>query len=120
VTAKLLPIILALAFAPGCGGSDKLKRPPGPNEVVMSEYEFTPRAATVKRGTELNVRNDGEIAHNLTIGRSGSAAKLIGTASFLGGRSEKLRVDLPPGRYQMVCTVPGHEQLGMAGSLAVK
>ena len=86
----------------------------------MSEYEFTPRAATVKRGTELNVRNDGEIAHNLTIKRSGSAAKLIGTDSFLGGRSEKLRVDLPPGPYRMVCTVPGHEQLGMAGSLAVK
>jgi len=86
----------------------------------MSEYEFTPGAATVKRGTDLNVRNDGEIAHNLTIERSGSAGKRAGTDSFLGGRSEQLRVDLPPGRYRMVCTVPGHEQLGMAGSLTVE
>ena len=121
---RLLPIALllpALAFAWGCGGSDGPKQPPGPDEVVMTEYEFTPRTVTVKRGTELNVRNDGQIAHNLTVERSTPGSeKLIGTDSFLGGRSAKLRVDLPPGRYKLVCTVPGHEQLGMVGSLAVR
>ena len=117
---RALPFVL-LAAASGCGGSDEPSRPPGPNEVVMTEYEFNPRDADVKRGTELTVRNDGQIAHNLTVERSGAAdEKLIGTDSFLGGRSKTLKVDLPPGRYRMVCTVPGHEQLGMLGVLRVR
>jgi plastocyanin len=87
----------------------------------MTEYEFTPRDVTVQRGTELTVRNDGQIAHNLTVERSRAAGeKLLGTDSFLGGRTEKLKVDIPPGRYAMVCTVPGHLQLGMAGTLRVE
>jgi plastocyanin len=121
---KLVPLALllpALASGSGCGGSDAPMRPPGPDEVVMTEYEFTPRSVTVKRGAELNVRNEGQIAHNLTVERiRPGTRKLIGTDSFLGGRSTRLRVDLPPGRYKMLCTVPGHEQLGMVGTLAVR
>jgi plastocyanin len=95
-------------------------RPPGANEVVMTEYEFIPRNPVVRRGVELNVRNDGQIAHDLTVEQIGSSRKLTGTASFLGGRSRKLPIDLSPGRYTIVCTVPGHERLGMAGTLTVK
>jgi uncharacterized cupredoxin-like copper-binding protein len=123
--AFLLPTLIlpALAgFAAGCGGTGSNgPGPVGPNTVAMTEYEFTPRTITVSHGTELVVRNDGQIAHNLTVKTSASSSKrLAGTDSFLGGRSEKLKVDLSPGRYAMVCTVPGHEQLGMVGSIKVK
>jgi plastocyanin len=117
--ALLLPTLAVLVC--GCGGNGGKPGPVGPNTVAMTEYEFTPRTIKVPSGTELTVRNDGEIAHNLTIKKSpGSSAKLAGTDSFLGGRSEKLKVDLSPGRYAMVCTVPGHEQLGMVGTIVVK
>ena len=86
----------------------------------MTEYEFTPRDPEVKRGVELNVRNEGQIAHDLTVEQLGSSKKLAGTDTFLGGRSRKLKIDLRPGRYKIVCTVPGHEQLGMTGTLTVK
>jgi plastocyanin len=120
VPAPLI-VLSVLAAATGCGGSDTPSRPPGPNEVVMREYEFDPRAATIQRGAELTVRNDGEIAHNLKIRESASSGDdLAGTDSFLGGRSKKVRVDLPPGRYAIVCTVPGHEQLGMSGTIRVR
>jgi plastocyanin len=118
---KLLHLLLLVTplatAAAGCGGSDK---PPGPHEVVMAEYRFAPGNATVKRGAELTVRNDGQIAHDLTLEQSPSNQRLIGTDTFLSGDSGKLRVDLPPGRYKMVCTVPGHEQRGMVGTLRVR
>jgi plastocyanin len=116
VIAALLPTLGSL----GCGGSDSPKGPPGPNEVVMTDYAFTPGSARVRRGAELTVRNDGQVAHNLTVERPGSSSELTGTDTFLGGRSEKLRIDLTPGRYRMVCTVPGHEQRGMTGTLTVR
>jgi uncharacterized cupredoxin-like copper-binding protein len=119
------PHHLFLALAPlvaavGCG-SDNASRPPGPNEVVMTEYRFDPREATVKRGTELTVRNDGQTAHDLTLDQDApSHQRLIGTDTFVSGSSGKLKVDLPPGRYRMVCTIPGHEQRGMVGTLRVR
>jgi plastocyanin len=116
-TLALLLLLVAIG-AGACGGSDEPARPPGPNEVVMTEYEFDPRDVTVTRGTALTVRNEGEIAHNLKVRRGDE--ELIGTDSFLGGKSEKLEVDIAPGRYSMVCTVPGHEQLGMTGTFTVR
>jgi plastocyanin len=117
---KPLPLLLLTAAisAGACGGSDEPPRPPGPDEVVMIEYEFDPSDVTVKRGTTLTVRNEGEIAHNLEV-RQGDE-EVAGTDSFLGGKSEKLDIDIPPGRYTMICSVPGHEQLGMKGAITVR
>jgi plastocyanin len=114
-------LLLALPAATGCGGADGPFLPPGQNEVVMTEYEFTPREARIREGAVLHVRNEGEIAHNLTLEPAGGDRdELTGTDSFLGGRSKDLDVDVPPGRYSMVCTVPGHEQLGMVGTIEVR
>ena len=87
----------------------------------MTEYRFDPRQVTARSGVELTVRNDGQLAHNLTVERDdGAHQKLIATDTFLAGESRKLRVDLSPGRYAIVCTVPGHVQRGMAGTLTVR
>jgi plastocyanin len=116
---------LAPALIAGCGddgGSETGSS--GPNTVVMSDYEYDPREVQVRRGQTLRVVNEGGIAHNLTIERGpdprDETDRLAGTDSFLKGDSEQLRVDLAPGRYVMVCTVPGHRELGMVGKLAVR
>jgi uncharacterized cupredoxin-like copper-binding protein len=36
-----------------------------------------------------------------------------------GGASE-ITIDLPPGRYEYYCPVPGHRERGMAGTLIVE
>jgi uncharacterized cupredoxin-like copper-binding protein len=116
---------VAASVLAGCGdggGSGQSVR--SPETVVMSDYEFRPRDVRVARGSTLTVLNAGGIAHNLKVERGPNARKetdeLAGTSSFLKGDSERLQIDLPPGRYVMVCTVPGHREVGMTGSLTVR
>jgi plastocyanin len=123
---------VALLNPTGCGGTeDEGAEGPEPSvprpetvEVAMSEYEFSPSDPSVERGTALTVTNEGRIAHNLTIERGPDptqrSERLAGTSTFGQRQSEKLRVDLKPGRYALVCTVPGHRQLGMVGTITVR
>jgi plastocyanin len=115
--AGLITLVLA-----GCGDSEPPSPPPG--TIAMREYEFVPKHATVDRGDTITVANQGKIAHNLVVEKRtdplGKVEKLIGTDTFLGGRSESLRVDLPPGSYTIVSSVPGQRQLGMYGTLTVR
>ena len=118
-------LLCAALVATGCGGgSDDGASSPADLTVKMSEYEFQPRNPTVDRGATIRVTNEGEIAHNLKIERGPDPTReteeLAGTDSFLPEDSENLKIDLPPGRYAMVCTVPGHRELGMTGKLRVK
>jgi plastocyanin len=125
---RLPPVVLAclaVSLLAGCGADEKsgaVAR--GPNTVVMSDYEFHPRDVRVRRGATLTILNEGGIAHNLKVERGPDARKetdeLTGTSSFLKGDREQLRIDLPPGRYVLVCTVPGHRELGMTGTLTVR
>jgi plastocyanin len=114
--------------AAGCGDGDDSGNgsasAPADLTVKMSEYKFDPRDVTVAPGAVIRVTNEGEIAHNLKVERGPDPRKetqeLTGTDSFLPGDSETLTVDLPRGRYAMVCTVPGHRELGMTGTFRVR
>jgi uncharacterized cupredoxin-like copper-binding protein len=109
----------------GCGGDyEPDVSAAGPDTVVMTDYAFHPRALEVRRGQTLTVLNEGGIAHNLKVERGPDPRRetdeLAGTPGFMKGDSEQLRIDLPPGRYVMVCSVPGHRELGMTGRLTVR
>jgi plastocyanin len=122
----------AIVSLAGCGGEDdqgaEAPEPGAPRpeagEVAMTEYEFSPSDASVERGATIAVSNEGSIAHNLTIERgpdpTTKSERLAGTATFGPGESEELTVDLKPGEYALVCTVPGHRELGMVGSIRVR
>ena len=121
--------LLALAAA-GCGGDDEDGGAPGQDggaqeaAVELREFAIESARLELKRRATLDVRNSGAIAHNLTIERGPDATqpseRLAGTSTFGGRESERLRVDLPPGRYALVCTVGDHRERGMVGSLTVR
>jgi len=123
----LLALLPALLASSGCGNGDgttSTTSERGAVTVGMDEYRFVPDHLVVRRSATLVVRNEGEIAHNLAIERGPNPHKkttqLAGTSTFLPGKSERLRVNLAPGRYAMACTVVGHRQLGMVGTVTVK
>jgi uncharacterized cupredoxin-like copper-binding protein len=60
--------------------------------------------------------NMSPLEHNVTIA-SGSTV-LGATPTFRGG-SKTLTLSLKPGTYVFYCSVPGHRQAGMEGTLTV-
>ena len=66
----------------------------------------------------LAVTNAGPTIHDLTI--RDDAGKILGeTEDLTAGASETLTVDLPAGTYTIFCSLPGHESLGIKGTLTV-
>jgi plastocyanin len=117
VAAGLACLLLALA---GCGGSGgpASGQPPGSTKVTLSDYKFTPNNITVKPGkVTFFLVNTGTVSHDMVV--SGSDGKSVGHSELLQpGNSTVLTIDdLPSGSYTIVCDQPGHEELGMKGTI---
>ncbi len=66
----------------------------------------------------INFTNRSPLAHNVTI--ADAAGKVLGATPTFQGGSKTLSLNLPPGTYTFYCSVPGHEQAGMKGTLTVR
>ena len=127
-------VFLALVFA-GCGGDDEKKGDGGQKKDAVTvghnqpiafgadEYAFEPKKVTVNAGTakpspvRFVLRNNGSLAHDLHVQKDGQ--DLGGTPIFGPGRTESGQATLAPGKYEFICTVGDHAQLGMKGTLTV-
>lgn len=86
--------------------------------VVGTDFAFSTSTITVKAGESiaLNFKNDGKVIHNWTLERQG-----IGTQTIGGGTSDAVEFTAPPaGSYTYFCSVPGHRERGMVGTLTVE
>lgn len=86
--------------------------------VSMVEYAFVPPEVQAERGDTVETTNDGQVVHNLTL-REGSD-ELTTSGDIDPDGSGEVELDVEPGEYEMVCTVPGHEELGMVGTFTVE
>jgi uncharacterized cupredoxin-like copper-binding protein len=87
------------------------------NSEGQLKYETT--SLTAKAGkVSIDFTNMAPLMHNVTI-ESSTGTVLGKTPSFNGG-SKTLSLDLKPGTYKFFCSVPGHRQAGMEGTLVVK
>jgi plastocyanin len=62
--------------------------------------------------------NMAPLEHNVTV-ESAAGAKLGATPTF-SGATKSLTLELKAGTYSFFCTVPGHRQAGMQGTLTVQ
>lgn len=87
--------------------------------LVVKDFTLDPIDVAVDTGPfALAVSNQGPTVHNVII-RDDSGTALAGTRDLREGESETIAVDLAPGRYVLFCSLPGHESLGIVGTLSV-
>lgn len=62
--------------------------------------------------------NMSPLMHNMNV--ESSSGQTLGSTPTFQGATKSLTLDLKPGTYKFFCTVPGHRQAGMEGTLIVK
>lgn len=88
-------------------------------DVKLDEWSITGPGAQIPAGnTTFVATNEGEFAHNFVLQKDGK--DVGGTPSFTAAESPKeVTLDLQAGTYTTICTVAGHAQQGMKGTLVV-
>jgi plastocyanin len=97
--------------------------PPASEETTLenpadeSELRFSKATLEAPAGTiTLVMENPAAIEHNIAV--RGGGVDEQGEVVGQGGESS-VTADLEPGEYEFYCSVPGHEQAGMKGTLTV-
>jgi plastocyanin len=81
------------------------------------QLSYNTKALSAKAGTvTITMANMSPLEHNVTVAQGSTV--LGATPTFKGG-SRTLTLDLKPGTYTFYCSVPGHRQAGMEGTLSV-
>lgn len=99
------------AAAKGPGGTLQLAASP-------TDLAFDTTSLTSKPGkVTIDFDNPAALEHNVAIEQEG---KEIATSATLAEGKTSVSADLAAGTYTFLCTVPGHAEAGMEGTLVVK
>ena len=109
------------------------------NVNMLDTLKFDPATLSATGGSAtVNVKNGGAQQHNFVVVKpedenrvateaaakngdaTGIAGVLAGGKPVAGGASETLTVSAPAGTYSYICTIPGHYQAGMKGTLTIQ
>jgi plastocyanin len=146
---KKLAVLLALALAStalvACGGGDDTTTtseteaagkanaaPEGGKEeggggASTVEFEADPSGELAYTTTEasaeagkvtIDFKNPQSLTHDVAIESSGGEE--VGKTELIGEGETSTTVNLKPGKYTFYCSVPGHREAGMEGTLTVK
>ncbi|MBI3744022.1 MAG: hypothetical protein HY261_07045 [Chloroflexi bacterium] len=114
--------------------------PPGTVAVQLSEFKLTADKLTVTAGgVTFNATNGGAIPHELVViktdlapdalpsvggsvdvAKAGTKVGEIPDAQLGAKKSASVTLNLAPGKYALICNVPGHYDAGMRTALQVQ
>ncbi len=82
--------------------------------VIGTEFAFDPDELVLSLNATITFDNQGVVVHNIEID---------GVAGFKveaqAGQTATGSIDVAPGEYVIFCSIPGHREAGMEGSLTV-
>ena len=99
----------------GSGGGSTVEVEADPNGELA--YTTTEAAAEAGKVT-IDFNNPQSLTHDVAI--EDSSGEMVGKTDLIGQDETSTTVDLKPGTYTYYCTVPGHREAGMEGTLTVK
>jgi nitrite reductase (NO-forming) len=114
----LIPIILAaLAFglaACGTAPSQTSQTAGSTLEIHAFDLGFKPNAVTLEKPGRYTVKlvNDGAIAHDIAFP---DGAKVVANSK----ETKTLDIDVPAAGTTFICSIPGHAEAGMKGTITV-
>jgi plastocyanin len=107
------------------GGNEAEGKSAGSAAAVAFEADpagglaYTSDTATASAGkVTVDFTNPQPIPHDVAI--EDASGKEVGKTEVLAEGSDSTVVDLKPGEYTFFCTIPGHREAGMEGTLTVK
>lgn len=142
----LVALAVGTLLLTACGGdsdggdSDGGSSDDGGGEVAAAteatlearEFSFAPNELTVAAASDVSITldNKGAIPHNWSVLAQGVAISkeadfdeadvVAGIDEVAGGETGSTTVNLAAGEYQIICSIAGHLDAGMRGTLTVK
>ena len=99
----------------GGGGSSTVNiSTPSGSDLAYDQKDVSASAGQVT----VDFKNNESIPHDVAI--EDSSGKELGATDLVASGSANTTVNLTPGTYTFFCTVPGHREAGMEGTLTVK
>lgn len=119
-TSSSAPAATSSASAPASGGAPasgsatlKLAAP------KSGALAFDKKTLSAKAGkVTIAFANPSPLPHNVTVQKGTNGPTIAATPTFSGG-TKSVTMTLKPGKYTYYCSVPGHRQGGMLGTLTV-
>jgi plastocyanin len=99
--------------SPSAGARSTLKLAANPSGALS--YDTKQLSGKTGKVT-IDFTNSSPLEHNVTIAEG---SKVLGATPTFTGSSKTLTLDLKPGTYTFYCSVPGHRQAGMEGTLTI-
>ena len=99
---------------PAASSASTVKLAPQGDQLMFDTDTLTAKAGKVT----VDFTNNSAIAHDVVV--SDQANKVLGQTPVFDGGTKSFNVTLKPGSYTYYCSVPGHRQAGMQGTLTVK
>lgn len=91
---------------------------PAAATVKLADYSLDPMTVSIHSGESILVVNVGKTPHNLWV-RDASGKVVAKSPDLAPGQQATMKVDAPAGSYVDYCQEPGHESLGMKGTLTI-
>jgi plastocyanin len=98
--------------AKGPGGTIQLAA--APTEIAYDKAELSSKPGKVT----IDFTNPATLEHDVAI--EGEDGKEIASSELIGKGETSVSTELAAGTYTFYCTVPGHREAGMEGTLTVK
>jgi plastocyanin len=113
-TAAAQPTTTAAAGGGGGGGSTVDISTPSGSDLAFNQKDVSAKAGSVT----IDFDNMQSLQHDVKV--EDSSGQELGGTDLVSSATATATVNLQPGSYTFFCSVPGHREAGMEGTLTVK